>query len=510
MEDIRKVALLHKKLHFVILLVIFAAFLIFSPAVFANDEAAINTLMEQMKAIQARLSERDSALQKLIEETTALKNELVKKDAEIKEMKETIAQLGGPQEQKNDVPQKYQLIDTLPFDVKLGGQYRINSYSVNSGLDGDHPTASRVRIRQNLDFIFSEKFNTHLQFELGHTNDNITTTGSSSRRTDISIRHAVMDYTFRNGVEAKAGILPLSDAFDDILFSSDWDYNPVALSMEKEFGPGRLRVFGAQLNEGDEPIAHDDFSHYQIDYRFKLAEGLTLNTGVTYADVADAYGTHTKPHINYGLGAMIDLGMGLKAKAILLGSHTDRHLLAASRDGEGLAAKFEFTGTIGRDRFGLMGTYASGEHDGTGFIPVMALAKTYGYWGYTGLLTVQGPTDTGFDGDAVNISNNGHGLTTLQAKYIFAVKDDVDIYIGAGWFGNSRTPDGRSSYLGIDMLTMLTYHFTKILALDAGMAYAHLTDGVSGYSKGVIGGTIFNSDKARDKTAFFTRLQAEF
>lgn len=81
--------------HFVILLVIFAAFLIFSPDVFANDEAVINTLMEQMKTIQARLSERDSALQQLIEETSTLKNALAKKDAEIREMKETMAQLGG-------------------------------------------------------------------------------------------------------------------------------------------------------------------------------------------------------------------------------------------------------------------------------------------------------------------------------------------------------------------------------------------------------------------------------
>ncbi|MGC9022537.1 MAG: hypothetical protein ACP5J5_05430 [Dissulfurimicrobium sp.] len=67
---------LYKKLQFVMPLVIFAAFFIFSPAVFANDEASINTLMEQMKMIQARMSERDSALHKLVEETEALKSEL--------------------------------------------------------------------------------------------------------------------------------------------------------------------------------------------------------------------------------------------------------------------------------------------------------------------------------------------------------------------------------------------------------------------------------------------------
>ncbi|MGQ9745858.1 MAG: hypothetical protein ACUVQV_07770 [Dissulfurimicrobium sp.] len=297
-----------------------------------------------------------------------------------------------------------------------------------------------------------------------------------------------MDYTFTNGIEAKAGIVPLSDKFGDMLFSSDWDYNPVALAFESDIGPGRLRVFATQLNEGDEPIAHDDFSHYQMDYVLKPMDGLSLNTGVTYADVADAYGRHTKPHFNYGLAALWGPEKGWKTRMALMDSYTDKNLLGTESDGQGLASKIELIRDVGRHTFGLMATYATGKRDGSGFI-----SGAYGYWGYTRILTVQGPTDTGFDGDAVNISNNGYGLTTLQAKYAFAVTDDLDLYLAAGWFGNSSTPHGRSGYLGINLLSMFTYHFNKVLALDFGADYTHLKDRISGYSHRVIGGAVFNT-----------------
>jgi hypothetical protein len=159
-----------------------------------------------------------------------------------------------------------------------------------------------------------------------------------------------------------------------------------------------------------------------------------------------------------------------------------------------------------------MATYASGDSDGTGFLPTMALATTYGYWGYTGILTVQGPTDTGFDGDAVNISNNGFGMATVQVKYARPLMQDFDIHLAAGWFGASDTPSGRDELVGGDFLAMGTYHFNQWLALDAGAAYARLGDSVSGYWQGVRGGASFNQapNEERNKYVFFTRLQAEF
>lgn len=62
-------------------------------------------------------------------------------------------------------------------EVSFGGQYRINAYSADNDVGSeDNQTAARVRIRQNVDIKFDERFKTHFQMELGHTTDNVTTT----------------------------------------------------------------------------------------------------------------------------------------------------------------------------------------------------------------------------------------------------------------------------------------------------------------------------------------------
>lgn len=393
--------------------------------------------------------------------------------------------------------------------VSFSGQYRINSYSVDNDVGGDNQTASRVRIRQGIDFRFDKQFYTHLQFELGHTTGNVGTTSN-----DIKVRHAVLNYDFNNGVKTQAGIVPLSDLFGDTLFSSDWDYNPVAVAVTVPMGRSRLRAFAANLGEGDESISEDDFVHYQIDFITPFGSGNQVNFGLTMAEITDGAiippASHT--HVNYGVGFRFKFGKGLFLNGFVLGSSTDNALLGTTKDADGVALKLELTGSLGRGNFGVLLTHASGESDGSGFLPVMALAKTNGYWGYTGLLTVQGPTDTGFDGDSVNLSNNGYGLTTVQFKYSFPITSRWTGYAAAGWFGNSDTPVGRSDDVGTDAIFMGTYRFNKNLTLDAGVAYARLEDGLSGYSQGVIGGTAFNqaAGTSRSKNAVFMRLQAEF
>lgn len=76
-----------------------------------------------------------------------------------------------------------------PPKVTLSGQYRVNAYSVDNGGDGDeHQTAARLRLRQGLDLAFESNLRVHLQVELGHTTDNITTTTSGTRATKLSVR----------------------------------------------------------------------------------------------------------------------------------------------------------------------------------------------------------------------------------------------------------------------------------------------------------------------------------
>jgi hypothetical protein len=392
--------------------------------------------------------------------------------------------------------------------LTLGGQYRINSYTADNDTGGGHQTASRVRIRQNIDLKFDERLTTHLQLELGHTTDNVTTTNNSSRATNIAVRHAVIDYNFGNDIGFLAGIVPMSDRFGDTLFSADWYYNPVAVSVTAPLLGGTVRAFAANLDEGDESVAEDDFVHYQLDYSMPVSSENKLNFGATLANLPDPMGTD-RLHINYGIGGSFRVTDGVLLRSFLVGSHTDRQLLGTNDDARGIAGKLELSWDNG---LGLMATYASGDSDGSGFLPIMALATTNGYWGYTGILTVQGPTDTGFDGDSVNVANNGFGLATVQAKYARPLTESLDLYLAGGWFGNTDAPGSRDSLVGIDLLAMGTYHFNEILALDFGAAYARLRDSVSGYSGGVIGGASFNQPvgRERNKYALFTRLQAEF
>jgi hypothetical protein len=409
----------------------------------------------------------------------------------------------------------------LPAAIQphFGGQYRINAYSAENDLGGDRQTAARLRLRQNIGFDFDERFSTRLQFELGHTTDNIGTTGArrGGKSTTLSVRHAVLEYrpagNATDGASLQAGLLPLQDDFRQTQFSADWNYNPLALSLLAPLGGGQLRLFAANLDEGSSESGSDgEFVHYQADYRRPLGEASRLTLSATVLDLADAAGGGSGHHYNYGAGFGSQIG-NIAVHGFVLGSQTDPGLLEVGGRARGVAGLLELTAPAAGGEIGLLLSHASGRADGRGFLMPMAFAGSYGYWGYTGILTVQGPTDTGFDFDAVNISNNGFGLSSVQTKYAFPIAERLDAHLGAGWFGNSKAA-GRNDKVGMDLLAMTTYRFTPVLALDVGGAYARLEDSVSGYYRGVqsAGGPGFNqaAGDSRSKWALFARLQAEF
>ena len=487
-----------------------------SAAAQAQEQAQESQLQQQLDALQRQnqlLQNQTEALQRQNQDVQTQMEALRAEIQRIAAQRAPTAPDAGPDMEPGQEPATWAPRVAIPGGpaVSFGGQYRVNAYNVDNeadSADGSDSTAARLRIRQNLDIDFTKQFRTHLQLELGHTTDNVTTTNNSSRGNTIAVRHALMDYTFGNGINAQAGIVPLSDRFGDVLFSGDWDYNPLALSLTAPLGGGDLRLFAANLSEGTETTSEDDFIHYQLDYVLPFSRGHEITLGGTLASLPDSGGQNDYLHTNYGIGGRFQFADHMFVRGFVLGSHTDRQLLGTTDSGDGFAAKLEFN----MGAFGLMATHASGESDGGGFLPLMVLAPTNGYWGYTGLLTIQGPTDTGFDGDSVNISNSGFGLTTVQARYARPLNEDFDIYLAAGWFGNSKTPSGRDSLVGTDFLAMVTYHFNPILALDAGVGYAMLEDSVSGYSNGVLGGASFNQaiNRDRDKAALFLRLQAEW
>ncbi len=478
------------------------------PARAQSIDEKLEDLQRQIDELRTRLKEERAARERERQEYQAEKAALEKEKQEfqkdVETIKTTASRKKGP-------------------EASFGGQYRINFYNVDNDTntvvpDIDDQTAARARIRQNVDLKFSEQFKTHLQLELEHTTDNVTRTASrrGGASTEVSVRHAVMDYTSGNGINLQAGLVPLHDYYHDTLFSSDWDYNPLAASVLIPLGPGKVRLFAANLEEGAENIESDDFVHYQADYSFPLGGG-QLNLSGTVLNLQDdaSVGTDDSLHYNVSAGAQMPLGNDLTLSGLVVGSWSDSDLLGTTDDASGVALLGELTGPAGPGNFGILVSYASGESDGTGFLPPMAFAQTFGYWGYTGILTVQGPTDTGFDFDGVNISNNGYGLTSVQAKYAFPIITNLSGYLAAGWFGNSDVISVRDSTLGYDLLAMGTYQFTDIFALDLGVAYASLNDSASGYFQGVQnggGGASFNQTVGteRDKWALFGRLQAEF
>lgn len=409
--------------------------------------------------------------------------------------------------------------------VSFGGQYRVNAYTSDndSASENDNQTAARLRMRQNVDIEFDEQFKTHIQFELQHTTDNVTTTDRrrGDKSTGVSVRHAVMDYTFRpdnafSGSNVQVGIVPLQDYFHQTQFSSDVDYNPLAVSFIVPVGSSSLRLFAGNLEEGTESNADDDFVHYQADLAVPLVNGAGIDLTGTALNIANAVANDDGWHYNFGVGGHMPLGEDMRINGFVMGSSTDSSLLGGNDDADGVAVLAELTGSLGSGEFGVLGSYTSGEDDGTGFLMPMAFARIFGYWGYTGILTPQGPTDTGFEGDVVNMSNNGYGMSSVQARYSFPMTDALSGYVSAGWYGNTDAGN-RDSNVGTDFLAMGTYHFNRYFVLDVGAAYASLEDSVSGYFQGVqsttgSSGAAFNQVKGedRDKWALFTRIQAEF
>jgi hypothetical protein len=477
------------------------------PASAQSVDDKIENLQQQIDELRTLLKEERSARD---EERQEFQAERAAQKKERQEFKQEVATIKSATSE-----------DRWPM-ASFGGQYRINFYSVDDDTATDNQTAGRARIRQNIDLKFFENFKTHLQLELGHTTDNVTTTSGSSRGNSIAVRHAVMDYTFTNGINMQAGLVPLSGGYHETMFSSDWDYNPLAASFIIPFAGGNLRLFAANLDEGigtSETSLEDDLVHYQADFSTTLGGGSKVTLSGTAINTLDDPSVAVPGDDSYHFNAAAGINMGLSNdmafNGFIAGSWTDKSMLGTTDDGSGFAVLGELTGSAGSGNFGIMVTHASGESDSGGFLTPMAIAGTNSYWGYTGLMTVQGPTDTAFDGDAVNISNNGYGLTSLQGKYSFPIMPDLTGYLAAGWFGNTDVT-GRDDDIGYDLIGMTTYRFNKVFALDLGLAYAEYNDSHSGYFRGVrtggAGGATLNAAAGSDQDRFaaFGRLQAEF
>ena len=421
-------------------------------------------------------------------------------------------------------------------DTDWHGQFRINSYYQDASKDdvfgrGDDIQASRLRFRPTLDFDWDNGVKAHIQLNIGHINSNI---GNARLDNDgnpaVALRHGYISAPIPDHEDFTlvAGLVPMSDKFGDTLFSADWDYNPLTYMLLGNIGGVELRIAHGNLVEGLES-SHpaDDLDQWFFDADTKTGFGASFyavndntkpTSSVTGASLTNEYYAGVRYN---GKFSSADFN------AFAIYNWGERKVPPSGvnpteRKNSGFAVKAEVKVPVSKAKVGLLGIYASGDKDfndatkdsASSFITPMSIAGTTGYWGYTGKLNVQGPTDTGVDTSFVNIdgggyatsnTNLGNGLVTIQANAAIPITDKLEGYAAAGWFSHTDAAAGFKKYIGTDLYAQLKYLFWESLSLEAGVDYAMLG---KGHPASVALGTANQS--TRNEILVFSRLQLEF
>lgn len=426
-------------------------------------------------------------------------------------------------------------------DFTFHGQFRVNSYSdirdEKDTIGDENRSASRLRWRPTIEVKMSESVSLHTQFNIGHINSNLDNACGGGSDC-FKIRHAVIQANlFDSGITGVAGLVPLSDKFGDTLFSSDWDFNPLALAFLGNKGDISWRAGLGKIQENTEgggaASPSDDLDIYIFDADYTplglggsvyWMHGGNDRTSAAGSKAAMAGGGTSQELdlVIYGGRYSRDYEY-MKVNAFIVGSHLNAKEFfgvgANDLTSDGWAGKLEAKFPVQNMTLGIMGIYASGDKNfgvaGTGdasaFITPMSIAGSTGYWGYTGRLTEQGPTDTGIDDHTVNLdggglpwssyANLGYGLWTIQGNLGVPVNDKLSAYFGIGYYASAETPAGQDDSIGTDLYAQGKLNLGKALNLEFGIDYAILA---KGHYNNV------TASKSRDITTLFSRLQLEY
>lgn len=416
----------------------------------------------------------------------------------------------------------------LGADLNFHGQYRINYYaeskSDKDAFGDENISAARLRFRPTFDSVINDYISAHVQFNIGHIKGGVFNHQFDKSGTDPSfgLRHALIKAKLTKEITGVVGIVPLSDKFGDTLFSGDWDFNPLALEFTGKIGDINVRAGTGKVTEREE-AKDDDFDSYLLDvdyegiggsfYYFMVEEPTTLGgPGFTGTNITLAI---------YGLRAERDLGSFNISGFIMGSSYNEENAINSTddRSANGLAAKIAVSVPISSVKIGAMAIYAMGDSDfkenrhySNSFITPMSLYGGHGYWGFTGKLNIQGPTDTGIDdpvridGGSYNNNNLGMGLTTVQVNAGFPIINRLDGYVALGYYTLNDAPANRDKYVGTDVYTQLKWNIGKALNLESGIDFAALGKGHHAAETSPGSGEY----KSRTVTTFFSRLQLEW
>lgn len=394
-------------------------------------------------------------------------------------------------------------------EVSLGGQYRINAYTLNDDDGAGDIAAARARIRQNIDLKFSEQFSTHIQLNIGHINEGIGNHNlNHAGEPSVGLRHAVMNYKFNDAATLIAGLVPLSDKFGDTLFSGDWDFNPVTFALAGKVDAVDYRAGWIKIVEGDETDktaagadTKNDITGYLLDLGTNAGianvgiMGLAIQTPNTESD---GYETNSWVGVRAD-GKAADIKWHLSA----VNSNVDKSVggYSATDDSNGWQLLAKLDGKVDKIGWSLLGLTTTGSDDyKDSFVTPQSFYGGQGYWGKTGILNIQGPTDTGMDANMLRTDNEGLGLTTIQASISAPLMNNLSGYVGAGWYQANEENAFGEDEIGTDVYAQVKYTFPNSpLALDAGFDVASLGKAAR-----------HSNNDTRTASAVFARLQAEF
>ena len=216
----------------------------------------------------------------------------------------------------------------------------------------------------------------------------------------VALRHGYISAPIPDleGWTLTAGLIPLSDKFGDVLFSSDWDWNPLAFMLTGEVSNIKVRLAHANLWEGGESQSPtDDIDQWIVDADTDMGLGASYYRVNVNTD-PDPLGDGEKINQNYlgvrydGTFNQFDVGGW-----VLYNWGTWKGLSFPDEENKGYALKGEVKSEFGKAKVGVMALYSTGDDfaggstDHDAFISPATLAGTTGLLGLHGQAQRPGP-----------------------------------------------------------------------------------------------------------------------
>lgn len=399
-------------------------------------------------------------------------------------------------------------VELKNLDVDLGLQHRV-MYNYSNIKSTEDYEFFRQRLRLNLDIHTGTGVGSFLQLEY-RGGWGGSSPSSSDPRDEYAvnvfnrlqargIRYGYLYFPLSNGT-VQAGLLPVNDRVDQMIFSGDWDFNVGGIAYAGKSEKLDYRIAYLRLVEGT-AIAEDKDEHFIIG-------DLNANFGATNAGI-HYYGTYgkicnTPPCTPASFDTLNETWLGADATAkleplTLRGVALFNTGEQAGVDNDGSLGRLEASTTFGSTGVSLLGIYSSGKNNGNGFQTIEGILSTGGYWAYTYIFTPHGPSDVNDFG--LEAGNRGYGLTTIQGKVDIPVTKKVSLQLVGGWFKSNKSMAASGRDLGTEVGGQLAVNLGKSMNLEVGGAWASL---------GEAGRIEYNSSSKDSVYEAFSRLQLEF